>query len=180
MILWINRVYKGLLLIIVCGLVILLGAVRIIGYTPYAITSGSMIPEYPVGSVVYVKGTLPEELAVGDDISFYINESVIATHRICEIDYENSQAHTYGINNKDSEGNHINDAEPVDFDKIVGRVEFAIPALGFIYISMTTLTGKIAVVALILILLAVSKLLNFSCNGKEKRNGKPKQRKQKN
>ena len=32
----------------------------------------------------------------------------------------------------------------------------------------------------ILILCAISLLLNFSCNGKEKRNGKPKQRKQKN
>lgn len=165
---WISKIYTSLMLIVICILVILLGGIRIVGYTPYAITSGSMIPEYPVGCVVYVKETPSEQLSVGDDISFYINESVIATHRIGEIDYESEQVRTYGINNRDSEGNQINDAEPVDFDKIVGRVEFSLPALGFIYISIRSLTGKIAVATIILILFAISKLLNYLYHGKEK------------
>ena len=42
-------------------LLFLLGGVRLFGYTPYVITSGSMIPVYPVGSVVYVNGVNPEE-----------------------------------------------------------------------------------------------------------------------
>mgnify|MGYP000883320472 FL=1 len=55
-------------------LLFLLGGVRLFGYTPYVITSGSMIPVYPVGSVVYVNGVNPEELEAGDDISFYMTE----------------------------------------------------------------------------------------------------------
>ncbi len=67
-------------------LLFLLGGVRLFGYTPYVITSGSMIPVYPVGSVVYVNGVNPEELEAGDDISFYMTEDVVATHRIGGVD----------------------------------------------------------------------------------------------
>lgn len=172
-----TKIISNISFIIVCVLIILLGGTRIVGYTPYAITSGSMIPEYPVGSIVYVKEVSTNELAIGDDISFYINNSVIATHRIGEIDYTNEQVQTYGINNKDSEGNQINDAEPVDFDKIVGRVEFTIPALGYLYIITRTTTGKIAVVAIVVVLFGVSKLLNYLYHEKEKKYEKTKKQK---
>ena len=97
-------------------LLFLLGGVRLFGYTPYVITSGSMIPVYPVGSVVYVNGVNPEELEAGDDISFYMTEDVVATHRIGGVDKAGKCVTTYGVNNLDSEGNQINDAKAVDFD----------------------------------------------------------------
>lgn len=173
----ISRLLSSVLTCMLVVLLILFGGVRLLGYTPYVITSGSMIPEYPVGSIVYVKEVSTNELAIGDDISFYINNSVIATHRIGEIDYTNEQIQTYGINNKDSEGNQINDAEPVDFDKIVGRVEFTIPALGYLYIITRTTTGKIAVVAIVVVLFGISKLLNYLYHEKEKKYEKTKKQK---
>lgn len=142
-------------------LLFLLGGVRLFGYTPYVITSGSMIPVYPVGSVVYVNGVNPEELEAGDDISFYMTEDVVATHRIGEVDKAGKCVTTYGVNNLDSEGNQINDAKAVDFDHIIGRVEYSIPIVGYVYMLIRTTSGKAGVIIIVLSLFAVSRILQY-------------------
>lgn len=128
-------IIENFIFILLIFLIIAFGGVRLIGYTPYAVTSGSMTPKYPVGSIVYVKDIPPDKLQVGDDISFYLGEDrkTIATHRIGEINRKERYVHTYGINNKDSHGNRINDAAPVGFDYIIGKVRFSIPKLGYNY-----------------------------------------------
>ena len=142
-------------------LLFLLGGVRLFGYTPYVITSGSMIPVYPVGSVVYVNGVNPEELEAGDDISFYMTEDVVATHRIGGVDKAGKCVTTYGVNNLDSEGNQINDAKAVDFDYIIGRVEYSIPIVGYVYMLIRTTSGKAGVIIIVLSLFAVSRILQY-------------------
>lgn len=141
-------------------LIALTGGAKLIGYTPYAITSGSMIPEYPVGSIVYVKDVEPDMLQVGDDVSFYLEEDVVATHRIREINNEERYIRTYGIHNKDSNGNQINDANPVDFDCIIGRVEGSLPIVGYVYLFVGTTTGKIVVLSVVGMII-ICELLNF-------------------
>ena len=42
---------------------------RVFGYTPYAVLSGSMEPELPVGSMVYVHETDPATLHPGDVVT---------------------------------------------------------------------------------------------------------------
>lgn len=44
---------------------------KLMGYEIYDIVSGSMEPEIPVGSVVYVKEAAPEEVQEGDVIAFW-------------------------------------------------------------------------------------------------------------
>jgi signal peptidase len=142
-------------------LLFLFGGVRLFGYTPYVVTSGSMIPVYPVGTIVYVREAAPKELKVGDDISFYMDEEVVATHRIGEIHKEKGCVTTYGVNNIDSEGNQINDAKAVDFDHIIGRVEFSIPIVGYVYMFIRTTSGKAGVMIIIFGLFAVSQILQY-------------------
>ena len=59
---------------------------RLMGYGIYEVVSGSMEPEIPVGSVVYVKAARPEEVEAGDVIAFNKGGSVI-THRVEENHY---------------------------------------------------------------------------------------------
>ena len=54
---------------------------RLMGYEIYNVVSGSMEPEIPVGSVIYVKAAAPEEVREGDVIAFWSNGSVVA-HRV--------------------------------------------------------------------------------------------------
>ena len=56
---------------------------RFMGYGIYNIVSGSMEPEIPVGSVIYVEEVKPEDVQAKEIIAFQSDESVIA-HRVVE------------------------------------------------------------------------------------------------
>lgn len=48
-----------------------------------------MEPYYHVGSIVFVdKHVTPEEIQVGDPITFHLENGAVATHRVIEIDEE--------------------------------------------------------------------------------------------
>lgn len=150
------RIYKiisNIFWILCVVFLIAFGGVRLFGITPYVITSGSMIPKYPVGSVVYVKEVDTSALNEGDDISFYFSDGIIATHRIRSIDAENREVMTYGINNKDSFGNQINDASPVGFDYILGKVVWSLPFLGYPYLLIQKIGVKTILIVIVLIMI---------------------------
>ena len=54
---------------------------RLMGYEIYNVVSGSMEPEIPIGSILYVEKIPPEEIREDDVIAFWSNDSVIA-HRV--------------------------------------------------------------------------------------------------
>ena len=58
--------------------------------------------------------------------------NTIATHQVYEIDRQNQEFKTQGINNKDEKGSIIHDAEPVKFSSLIGKPVFCIPYLGYI------------------------------------------------
>lgn len=79
----------------VLGTLILLGIIaaflpltvpRFLGYEIYEVVSGSMEPEIPVGSVLYVAPSAPEEIEAGDVIAYRKGDSVV-THRVEENRY---------------------------------------------------------------------------------------------
>ncbi len=126
--------------IVLAVLVILLiafGGVRLFGLTPYMVTSGSMEPEYPVGSLIYVKEVPPEQIDVGDVITFRLTDGqTVATHQVYEADRAQEEFRTQGINNRDSEENILHDAEPVKYTSVLGCPVTVIPYLGY-YIDGT-------------------------------------------
>ena len=126
--------------IVLAVLVILLiafGGVRLLGLTPYMVTSGSMEPEYPVGSLIYVKEVPPEQIDVGDVITFRLTDGqTVATHQVYEADRAQEEFRTQGINNRDSDGNILHDAEPVKYTSVLGCPVTVIPYLGY-YIDGT-------------------------------------------
>ena len=120
------NVVTWILVLCVAALAILLAGVRVVGFRPYAVLSGSMEPTYHVGSLIYVREAQPEEIKVGDPITFVLNEDlVVATHRVIEIDAENQAFRTQG------DANETPDAAPVAFQNLVGKPSFTIPLLGF-------------------------------------------------
>ena len=147
-----NIVSTALVVLIVLCAVFLMGS-RIMGYHVYTVLSGSMEPEYMVGDLLYVKhvdsrdfsnisdpaelekakeekiqkilGLIEDgSLKVGDPISFMLNETTVATHRIVDIDKENYKFITQGDANETT--------EEVHFLNLVGEVSFSIPKLGYV------------------------------------------------
>ena len=75
-----------LLLAIVVIMCIPLAVPRLFGFQTYAIVSGSMEPEIPVGSIVYAKKAEPTAVTPGDVIVFYggHDSAAVVTHRVVE------------------------------------------------------------------------------------------------
>lgn len=115
-----------LLVVIVVVLAVILMGARIMGFRVFNVISGSMAPQYNVGDLIYVKEVKPHEVKVGDPITFILNENlVVATHRVVEINSEDSYFITKG------DANNTNDAAPVHFNNLIGVPKFKIPYLGY-------------------------------------------------
>ena len=121
-----NIVSIVLVAIVVLIAVLLMGA-KVIGLRTYSVISPSMKPAYNVGDLVYVKKVEPETIQIGDPITFVLDENLtVATHRVVDIDLENSHFFTKG------DANDTPDANPVHFKNLVGKVVFKIPLLGYV------------------------------------------------
>lgn len=121
--------------VVVIFAVLLIG-VRLFGIQVYSVISGSMEPEYPVGSLIYVKEVKPSEVQVGDVITFVLSNKTPATHRVIGIDKDNQLFNTQGdanyqINDETGEKVYMEDP-PVHFNYLIGKPVFKIPVLGYI------------------------------------------------
>ncbi len=123
-------------------LAVALAGVRLFGFTPYAVLSASMTPEYGVGDLVYVKETDPEKIGTGDVITFTADKNLtVVTHRVAEVDRENRCFYTKG------DANDSRDAAPVLYENVVGVVRFSLPKLGYLSAYLTGASGRYAGIA---------------------------------
>ncbi len=147
-------------------LAVLLVGVRLIGYTPFCVLSGSMTPKYLPGDLVYVQKVEFEDLKKGDVITFLIGDDKVVTHRIADINTDNRTIVTKG------DANESNDTSPVMYQNVVGRVRFALPKLGYLSDFIQTDSGKYAVIAafsLLIILFIIPELFKKSGKREEEK-----------
>lgn len=145
------NVISAILVSMIVILAILLVGVRLAGVQPYAVLSGSMSPTFSVGALIYVKPAQPQEVSVGDPITFKLDgTSVVATHRVVRIDAENQCFYTKG------DANESPDGQPVTFDHLIGIPAFSIPLLGYISNFITTPPGLFIAIATVLAIVAFS------------------------
>jgi len=119
-----NCLSTAIVAVVVVFAVLLVG-VRIFGIQVFSVISGSMEPEYPVGSLIYVKEVDPSEIEVGDVITYVLPSETPSTHRVVRIDAANQHFYTKGDANK------IEDGAPVHFKNLIGTPIFMIPYLGY-------------------------------------------------
>lgn len=120
-----------IIVVMVVILAIMLVGVRLFGLQVFSVLSGSMEPEYPVGSLIYVKKVDYKELKVGDPITFLLDKDTVATHRIIEvlIDEEDPSTIRYFTQ---GDANGIPDAKSVHYKNIIGTPVFMIPYMGYV------------------------------------------------
>lgn len=129
-----------ILLIVVIAACIPLTVPRLMGYQIYTVVTGSMEPEIPVGSMVYVKSINPKELQEKDVVAFYggRDTNAIITHRVVDNNEISGQITTKGDANK------TEDMNPVSYSDVIGIVEYTIPKAGALAQAFTSSKGKIA------------------------------------
>ena len=139
------------LVILVVVLALLLVGVRLVGLRPMCVLSGSMEPTYHTGSLIYVKPCAPEDVQVGDPITFVLNEDLdVVTHRVVSIDAENQHFYTKG------DANDAPDGAPVYFKNLIGRPVFTIPYLGYVSHWVSNPPGMYLAIALALVLIILT------------------------
>lgn len=145
--------------------------VRVIGITPYCVSSNSMAPLYPQNTVIYVGQVELEEIQVGDVLTFHMTDGIVASHQVYENDVEKRLFRTQGINNHDENGNILQDAEPVPYERVIGKVIFGIPYLGLVHEYLTTPPGlyyALASIAFVIVLNGAVSVLEAVKNKREK------------
>lgn len=137
------------LVIVMVALAILLVGVRVIGLTPYTVLSGSMVPAYPVGSLIYVREVDAADIEVGTPLTFYVSGgAMVATHRVVEVITDNGE--TLYVTKGDA--NDMPDP-PVRYGSVIGTPVFSIPFLGYFSTWLQSGAGVIAGIALAAMLL---------------------------
>lgn len=120
-----------LLVILVIILALLLVGVRLIGFQVFTVLSGSMEPNYHVGSLIYVKEVDPFTLKSGDVITFMLDENTVATHRIVDVVPDEEDPSVIRFRTK-GDANDAEDGSLVHYKNVVGSPVLTIPKLGYV------------------------------------------------
>lgn len=126
---------------------IALAALHLAGMKGFTVESNSMAPMYPTNSFVFVKETEPEDIEIGDIVTYVFNEDgLLVTHRVISIDNENETFVTKGDNN------NINDPEPILWGNVVGKVVFGIPKIGSVMRVLTNQENRPYIIGAMIII----------------------------
>ncbi len=151
----------AVVVVVLCA-VFLMGS-RLLGYQVYTVISGSMVPTYDVGDLIYVKKTDLSQIEIGDPITFILNEDlVVATHRVVDIDEEKQCFYTKG------DANEIADTDPVHFKNVIGVPQFSIPFLGYVSDYVQNPPGMYVTIAVIAVLIILVFMPDFMPKKEEK------------
>ena len=119
------NIFSTAMVAVVVLFAVLLVGVRFFGIQVFTVISGSMEPDYPVGSLIYVKDIDPSEVKVGNVITYVLPSETPSTHRVVRIDAEKQHFYTKGDANEDMDFGYITDSQ------IVGVVRFKVLYIGY-------------------------------------------------
>lgn len=131
----------GIMIVLVVMIIMIpLTVPKLFGYEIYGILSNSMEPEIMTGSIVYVEQVNADEIQVNDVITYKMNSdsNILATHRVVSI--EDDTFITKGDHNKSV------DAQPVGFNRLLGRVVLSIPFFGSLSLFTQSSVGLACII----------------------------------
>lgn len=149
------NIISTVLVAVVVILAVAMAGARLVGLDIYAVLSGSMEPTYHTGSVIYVKKVKPEDLKVGEAITFAQSKDTVVTHRIVEVVKDPKAPGGLKFRTK-GDANTAVDGQAVDARNVIGRPVFTIPLLGYVMTWIQRPPGlyvAIAVACLLILLL---------------------------
>lgn len=103
------------------------------GFRSYIVVTGSMSPAFDAGSFILVREKLPNELDIGDVISYTVSDGkTVLTHRIVEKNDVDGQLSfiTKG------DANNANDDRPVAPESVLGKVVLSVNYIGAFFLSL--------------------------------------------
>lgn len=152
--------FSTILMVVLLALAAVLIVPVILGYTELAVLTGSMQPTIPVGSLIYVKEVEPSTLQVGDVVTYQLEGDTMVTHRVVEVNPDGGYLVTQGDANEDPDGQ-------ITFDRIVGKMDFHLPYLGYISMNIRTKTGIFAICGTLIAIILLTFIPEIFSNEEE-------------
>ncbi len=143
-----------LIIIALAALALYLIVPRILGMKTFAVLSGSMEPEIPVGSIVITEEVDPATITPGQIITYQLEGDTMVTHRVVKNDKNNKQLTTKG------DANNVEDSNPVPYEKVVGHAKSKLPYAGYVVMYIKTPIGIACICGLLFILILLTFLPN--------------------
>lgn len=165
------NIFTTALTVVAVLLAVALVGVRLFGFQVFSVLSGSMEPEYHVGSLIYVKEVDYHELKSGDVITFMLSEDLVATHRIVDVCPDQDDPTVLRYQTK-GDANEAPDGTLVHYKNVLGTPVFTIPYLGYIADFIQKPPGSYAAIAIGAVLLALMFLPDLFREEEPKKRGK--------
>lgn len=128
---WLRQMLSWTCLLAVLGLLTVMVVIpQLFGTGSYTVLTGSMSPSMPPGSLIVTKDVEPEELRIGDAITYQIRsgEAAVITHRIIART-SSSDGVTFTTQ---GDASPSPDAEQVRPEQVRGVVWYAVPLAGYV------------------------------------------------
>lgn len=155
------KIINTIIVVATVTLAVLVIGTKLLGIQMYTVLSGSMEPEYPTGSLIFVKEVEPSELEINDVITFRLGANTVATHRITKIISDENDPDSLEFRTK-GDANEIEDAVPVSAKNVIGKPFFMIPGAGDFMNYVQNPPGRnvaIAVAAALLLFVFVTDII---------------------
>ena len=124
------NIITTLIVAVIVLLAVVLAGSRLMGVRVFSVLSGSMEPNYPTGSLIFVREVDPFTLAEGDVITFMLDEDTVATHRIVDVVPDEGDPSVVRFQTK-GDANDAPDGTPVHYKNVIGKPVFSVPYLGY-------------------------------------------------
>jgi signal peptidase len=127
----VTAVLLGLVMVAMLGLAAVAIVVpKILGATPLTVLTSSMEPTYSPGDVVVVQPVEPQDVAMGDVVTFQptSDDPTLVTHRVVSIRWGSDGVAGF-VTRGDANGA---DDDPIVPDQVMGRVVYSIPLIGHV------------------------------------------------
>ena len=141
----------------------------------FTVASGSMAPQYNVGDILIAKETKPEDVKVGDSVTYLGTHGSFAnkvvTHEVTSIEKKNGEYifHTKGIAN-------LVEDPPVYEEQLYGVIVYRPIILSFVYKIVSTKFGLFLFVIIPIFYIIGSEILISMLEREEKRRNKLKEK----
>lgn len=150
----IRNVLFNFLAIVTVVAVLFIGINLVSGAKGYAVTSNSMADTLERGDIVFVRKISFDELKPGDVVTVKSTGGKYHfTHRVVEIDKEKRTITTRG------DANNSDDPMPSEEERIVGKMWYKVPLLGYLsifFLNFSRTAGLIALASVAVALVAIN------------------------
>jgi signal peptidase len=130
------------------------GVPSILGYKPMTVLTGSMAPKINPGDIIIDKSVKPENIKVGDVITYRVSDEMLITHRVIEVANKEGRL---AFKTK-GDANNIDDHNLVTEGQLVGRYAFRIPYAGYVSNFARSIYGFVLLIVVPAVLLIYDQL----------------------